>query len=229
MGAYAAAYSYRVRRVAEVLREIEELYVRTYNQHGRLNLPGFFQQRRALFERLDQALGQMVRSRLIDPRHTKMKRALGLSTRSTLNAWRRQGRPVSSIPEFHRHYERVSRLARHLKLLGYAGIALDGLYSFRQIQEACTVDNTDPACTRRRFAETGRLMGSVVGGFGGGSLATYGICTVVFGLPTSGTSVIWCGILAGGAGAFGGGMALGALGELGGEFVYEKKYQASPQ
>ena len=70
VGAYATAYSYRVRRVAEVLREIEELYVRTYNRHGRLNLPGFFRQRRALFERLDQALGQMVRSRLIDSRHT---------------------------------------------------------------------------------------------------------------------------------------------------------------
>ena len=69
VGAYATAYSYRVRRVGEILREIEELYVRTYNQHGRLHLQSFFQQRRALLERLDQALGQMVRSRLIDPRH----------------------------------------------------------------------------------------------------------------------------------------------------------------
>ena len=229
VGAYATAYSYRVRRVGEILREIEELYVRTYNRHGRLHLQSFFQQRRALFERLDQALGQMVRSRLIDPRHTKMKRALGLSTRSTLNAWRRQGRPVSSIPEFHRHYERVSRLALHLRRLGYVGIGMDGYYSYRRIQEACTVDNPDPACTRRRFTETGRLIGSVGGGIGGGSLATYGICTVVFGLPTSGTSVIWCGVLAGGAGAFGVGMALGAFGEMIAEFVYERKYQVSPQ
>ena len=151
VGAYATAYSYRVRRVAEVLREIEELYVRTYNQHGRLHLQSFFQQRRALLERLDQALGQMVRSRLIDPRHTKLKRAPGLSTRSTLNAWRRQGRPVSSIPEFHRHYERVSRLALHLRRLGYVGIGMDGYYSYRRIQEACTVDNPDPACTRRWY------------------------------------------------------------------------------
>ena len=67
------------------------------------------------------------------------------------------------------------------------------------------------------------------GGIGGGSLATYGICTVVFGLPTSGASVIWCGVLAGGAGAFGVGMALGAFGEMIAEFVYERKYQVSPQ
>ena len=171
----------------------------------------------------------MVRSRLIDPRHTKMKRALGLSTRSTLNAWRRQGRPVSSIPEFHRHYERVSRLALHLRRLGYVGIGMDGYYSYRRIQEACTVDNPDPACTRRRFTEGGRLIGSVSGGFAGGWAATYGLCNMVFGLPSGGTSVIWCGVLAGGAGAFGVGMATGLLFETAGEFVYERTYQISPQ
>ena len=108
------------------------------------------------------------------------------------------------------------------------GLGMDGYYSFRQIRKACTVDNTDPACTRRRFTEGGRLMGSVVGGFGAGWAAGYGVCTIVFGFPTGGTSAIWCGVLAGGAGAFGGGLTLGSAFEIAGEYVYEQTYQTSP-
>ena len=50
------------------------------------------------------------------------------------------------------------------------------------------------------------------------------MCTVVFALPSGGTSLIWCGILAGGAGALAG----GSLGKFGGEYVYEKYYQVAP-
>lgn len=227
VGAFATAYGNRVKSVAQVLREIEELYVRTFNQHGRLNTRRFFIQRRRLFERLDNALGSMIRSRIVDPRYTRMKTALGLSTKSTLHAWRRRGPPVSAIPGFHRHYQRVDRLARHLRWLGRVGIGLDVLYSYRQIREACTVDNDDPACTRRVFEEGGRLPGSIAGGAAGGYLVGYGMCTVVFALPSGGTSLIWCGILAGGAGAFAGGWAGGEFGKAIGEIVYENIYQTA--
>ena len=228
VGAYATAYGFRVRQVADTLREIEDLYVRTYNRHGRLNLQEFFNQRRILFRRLDQALGRMVRSRVVDPRYTNMRRALGLSTRSMINTWRRQGRPVSGIPEFHRHYQRVDRLARHLRWLGYVGIGLDGYYSYRQIREACTVDSTDPACRRRVFTETGRFAGSVAGGTFGGAVAAWGVCTIIFALPSGGTSALWCGVVAGGAGAVAGGMAGGLGGEYAGELVYEQTYPMAP-
>lgn len=228
VGAFATAYGARVKRVADVLREIEDLYVRIYNQHGRLNIQSFFNQRRVLFQRLDEALGQLVRSRLVDARQTRMRRALGLSTRSTLNTWRRQGRPVSSIPGFHEHHARVGRLARHLKFLGYVGIGLDGYYSYRQIREACSENNTDATCTRRKFTEGGRLTGSIAGGAVGGGAVAYGVCNLILGLPSGGTSLLWCGILAGGAGAFAGGTVGGAVGQQTGEFVYEKTYPTAP-
>lgn len=118
VGGFATAYGNRVKRVADILSEIENLYVSTYNRHGRINLQSFFDQRRIEFRQLDEALGQLVRSRLVDPHYTRMRQALGLSTRSTLHAWRRQGRPVSNIPGFQQHYQRVGRLARHLRWLG---------------------------------------------------------------------------------------------------------------
>ena len=216
-----------MKSIAKILREIDDLYVTTFNRHNRLNVQSFYRQRAVLYDRLQEALGSLVRSRIVDPRYARMKHALGLSTKSIVHTWRRQGRPVDGIPGFHKHYTRVERLARHLRGLGYVGIGLDGYYSYRQIQEACTVDNTDPACTRRVFSETGRFAGSVGGGYGVGVAAGYVACNLVLGLPTGGTSLLWCGIIAGGAGAFAGGVAFGALGERVGKVIYERRYSVS--
>lgn len=61
----------------------------------------------------------------------------------------------------------------------------------------------------------------------GGFVGAYGMCTVVFALPTGGTSLIWCGILAGGVGAFVGGWVGSVGGKAIGEIVYENIYQTA--
>lgn len=54
------------------------------------------------------------------------------------------------------------------------------------------------------------------------------MCNIILGLPSTGTSLLWCGILVGGAGAFGGGLALGSAFETTGEIVFEATYPISP-
>ena len=55
----------------------------------------------------------------------------------------------------------------------------------------------------------------------GGYAATYVACNVVLGLPSVGTSLLWCGVVAGGIGAFGAGFAGAKGGPLLGEWIYE--------
>lgn len=65
------------------------------------------------------------------------------------------------------------------------------------------------------------MTGSLGGGVGGGMLATYLTCNVLFGIETAGTSLLWCGIVAGVGGSYVGGKYLGdGTGWLGGK-IYE--------
>jgi hypothetical protein len=53
-----------------------------------------------------------------------------------------------------------------------------------------------------------------------GAVATWVTCSIVFGLPTGGTSFFWCSIVAGAGGGYAGGMSGGYFGNKGGEFLY---------
>jgi hypothetical protein len=60
----------------------------------------------------------------------------------------------------------------------------------------------------------------VVGGGFGGIATAYVTCNLVFGIESAGTSLLWCGIVAGAAGSY-----LGGRGEKVGEILYETTYQ----
>jgi len=82
------------------------------------------------------------------------------------------------------------------------GIALNVGQSGIKIHEACTV-GADLSCGKTTAGESGRLVGSILGGAGGSTLgvgAGYTVCNLLLGLPTGGTSLLWCGIVAGVAG-----------------------------
>ncbi len=61
---------------------------------------------------------------------------------------------------------------------------------------------------------------SVAGGAVGGFLA-YEACNVVFGIPSAGTSLLWCGIIAGAAGGYLGGNWLNQVLENRAIILYE--------
>lgn len=104
-------------------------------------------------------------------------------------------------------------MSRNLKRVGYVGIALTGFDAVANIQKACTVSDT-ATCSKAKFTQTGKAAGSIGGGVFGGAAATWATCSIVFGLPTGGTSFFWCSIVAGAGGGYVGG-------KYGGKYVGE--------
>ena len=127
---------------------------------------------------------------------------------------------TSSLPSYAKNLERVAKQAKLLRGIGQFSIALDVAHSDFKIHEACTVGREEE-CTKMKYTEGGRLSGSAVGGGLGGFLAPYLTCNLILGLETAGTSMLWCGLIAGGAGAYGGGTLFGMAGESGGELIYK--------
>jgi len=101
---------------------------------------------------------------------------------------------------------RVQGLGSKFAHLGYVGIALDALYTMSAVNRACENWRTDSSdqCRRAQFRKGGLFTGSVGGGAAGGFLGAYVTCNLVLGIPSGGTSTLWCGIIASGAGAYGG-------------------------
>ena len=212
-----------------ILRDIEKLHVNTYNRHGRFNEAGFYRQRKLMFQRLDNTLKTLVGQRYTGPdiERGRLKRSLGLSTKSLFHQLKDQPVPVSDLPGFEKNYAKVRQYGKLLKRAGYAGLVLDGVQSVAKVHQACTVGR-EAECTKSKFSEGGRLLGSVGGGVAGGSIGAivgYGVCNLVFGVPSGGTSIIWCGIVAGGAGGLMGGTLTGTATQYGGELLYEAIYR----
>ena len=202
-GAGLVYFSRHVKNIESILKQIERLYVQTYNTQRGLNSPRFFQLRKQLFT-LDQA---------------DLKKSLGLNTKSILQQWKQQPGKVASVPGFSKNYTATTRLAKTLRRAGYVGIALDMGQSALKIHEACTV-GADKSCGKTSAGEGGRIIGSVFGGIGGAA-AGYATCNAVFSIPTAGTSLLWCGIVMGVAGGYAGGKGFGSLFKSGGEVLYE--------
>lgn len=213
-------------QVEHILKQIERLYVSNYNKYGRFNNEAFFRQRRRLFQQLDNVLKTMVgRARMgLNLERGNLKRSLGLSTKSLVHQLKDYPGPVTDLPGFEKNHGRVVRYSKILRRAGYIGMGLDVVHSGAKIREACTV-GTDEECTKSKFSEGGRLTGSIGGGIAGGTVATYLTCNLVFGLETAGTSLLWCGVVAGGAGGYFGANYIGKGTQATGEILYRNIYK----
>lgn len=226
---YGWANNYFVRRakqVEQILQQIDRLYVITYNNHGHVRTDHFFAQRKALFVQLNQAInGMMSREMfgLVVPA-SQLKGQLGISSKATVHQWKMQN-GADSIKGFSSNYQRLTRTANIFSRLGYVSIGLDIVGGVANIQKACAPEPEAESCSRAKFTETGKTGGSIIGGMAGGGLAAYGVCNLIFGLETAGTSLIWCGVAVGAAGGYAGSKAGGWSGEGLGEVVYEASAQ----
>ena len=97
------------------------------------------------------------------------------------------------------------------------------MQSVANVQKVCAVSQDTNVCTKTKYKEAGRFTGSVVGGGLVGGGAAYLTCNLVFGLPSGGTSLLWCTIVAGGAGGYVGSQYGSELGSDYGLRVYEKR------
>ncbi|GGB21556.1 hypothetical protein [Agarivorans gilvus] len=173
-----------VSQVKLILKEIDYLYANDLNSNGKLKSPAFLAKRRQLFVRLDKALSRVMQPKLgAGLVAGNLKSSLGLSTKSIVYQWQKVGAVTDTMPQLSKQYQQIAKVAGNLKRVGYIGIALAGVEASANIAQACQQDDKE-ACTKSKYVETGGAVGGVLGGVGGGSLATWGVCTVIFGLPS---------------------------------------------
>ncbi|MGO1749137.1 MAG: hypothetical protein ACTHZR_02550 [Marinobacter sp.] len=216
LGVGATMIGQQIKSISATLKELEVLHQDTFRRHGTLSHPEFFEQRQRLFTKLDFALGKVARKGMSLDDNAKLKRALGLSSKSIVNDWRKSG--VGGIPGYGTNYTKVSKAGGFIEKGGRLAIALDvGLTGYK-IYEACAVGRSE-RCEQVSHTESARLVGSVIGGSFGASVAPV-LCTVV-GIGTGGIGGIACGIVAAGIGGAVGGQVVGNAGADFGQLIYE--------
>lgn len=117
-------------------------------------------------------------------------------------------------------------MAKLLKHATAVGIGLNVASTALEIKEACSTGREE-VCRRAHYIEGSKLVGGVAFGLIGGEIGAVAgpvVCMAVFGVPTLGLAALGCGIIAGGALAYGG----GALGEIAGESFGEMVYEWIP-
>lgn len=216
LGAGAVMVSKQIDSIKTTLKDVERLHQESYRKHGHLNHPEFFEKRRALFKKLDFALGSLARRGMSLDDDAKLKRALGLSSKSVVHNWKTAG--VGDIPGYATNYDRLAWGAKYAKGVGYLSVGLDIAASGMKIHAVCTSGRATE-CKRVKYIEGGRLSGAAVGG-GAGAFAGPFLCGVI-GLGSGGIGGVACGIIMAGAGGFAGGAIGGSSGEGIGEVIYE--------
>lgn len=206
----------QIKSINATLKELEVLHQDTFQKYGTLSHPEFFEQRQRLFSKLDFALGKVVKKGMSLDGSEKLKRSLGLSSKSTVHEWKTSG--VGGVPGYGTNYMKASNAAKLIEKGGRLAIALDvGLTGYK-VYEACSAGRAEQ-CEQVSHTESGRLAGSVIGGSFGASIAPV-VCTVV-GIGTGGIGGIACGIVTAGVGGAAGGQVIGdAVADLG-QLVYE--------
>jgi hypothetical protein len=90
LGAGSVMVSRQLKGIESNLRELEELHQQSFRKYGNLSNPEFFQKRREILSRLDFALGKFARKGMSLDGSGKLKRALGLSSKSIVHHWIRR-------------------------------------------------------------------------------------------------------------------------------------------
>ncbi len=216
LGAGATMIGQQIKSINATLKGIEAHYQSTFRKHGRLNVPEFYEKRRALFTKLDFALGNMARKGLSLDDNAKLKKALGLSTKGIVHHWKEAG--VGPIPGYGAHYSRAAGAARFVEHGGRLVVALDAGLAGYNIYEACSTGRANE-CERVGLTESLRFAGSAAGGTAGAVAAPL-LCVAV-GIGTAGVGGVACGIIAAGVGSAIGGKTVGDMGAAAGELIYE--------
>ena len=222
-GLTATFYQQKKKHVERILKEIERLYKTTLrSNNGKLASKSFFQQRRALFRKLDYTINGMLERRMFGRNIpiSQLKNNMGISSKAIMHQWKHQP-GATNLEGFKSNYRKLTNASRSFSRLGYLSIGLDVGYSAASIYEACTVNDSEDFCKLTTYRQTGRVAGSIAGGAGGGYATAYVTCNLVFGLESAGTSLLWCNIVAAAAGGYAGSQLFGKAGESAGKSLYE--------
>ncbi|MNF67176.1 hypothetical protein D3C84_489820 [compost metagenome] len=222
LGVGAAMLEKHLTKLRDTLQAMEHLHQHSYRQHGHLKSPEFFAERKRLLSQLDAHLqSSLIRNGVGLGDHPRLKKALGVSSRSLVHHWNKAGAP-GQIPGYATHLGAVSRAAKYMQMGGYIGIGLGGAASLLSIQEVCSADPEATACRKVKLSTGGRFAGSALGGYGGGEMAFLASGKICLALgATTGLGGVACIAAVVGVGSLLGSSAVGAFGERTGEVVYE--------
>jgi hypothetical protein len=223
LGVSAVVLEKHLARLRDTLVSIERLHQDSFRKHGHLRSAEFFAERKRLMSQLDAHLlnSRSLRNLTSFNDHSKLKRALGISSQSLVHHWQAAG-TAGPIPGYAKHVKAMSRATKYMQGGGYIGIALGGVSSLLAVQEVCNA-GSDEACRKVRYTEGGKFALSSGFGYIGGEIGFHASGPVCLALGAStgiGGVICVAAVVAGGAwlGSTGG----GKVGEWGGEFLYEK-------
>ena len=222
IGMGEAMFAKNLDDVKQLMKDIEALYVRTFEASGGLRTAEFFAERKRLLAQLNTNLTALTRKSIGFPDHPNLKSALGISSRSLVHRWTLAG-GADQIPGYATHIEGVSRAAKYVKYGGWIGTAIGGGASVMKVQDVCAAGDAE-ACRKVKFTEAGGFVGGIAGGAAAGAAltgTTVGMACLAVGPPTVGIGTLICGVLVVGTGSLVGGLILGAAGEELGEVIYE--------
>ncbi len=205
---------------SKYLKELEDLLKQTEALHRRWRASGvtndeFFAQRRVLFTRIEANLKGIGRFGSGLGRDGKMKRILGISSKSYLH--------TGEIRGYANNVRGISRLAGALSKGAYVGIALDVGAGALEIKEACS-KGREEECTRAKYVETGKTVAGIAGSWAGGTVGTLAgeaVC-VGLGAASGGMILAACAVVAGAVTAWGGGKIGSMVGEDSTILLYEE-------
>lgn len=203
--------------IERILKEIQETYKNTYLTKGALIGEQFYVKRAQLFNELERILkvGFLNKGMKLGE-YSKLKSALGLSTKSITHKWNETG--INDIEGYATHIERAAKYITAMRYVGYVGIGFSALHSINEINEACSVGR-EQECMKKKYTEIGSFAGGVAGGLFAGSMAT-SLC-VAIGLGTAGRGGLVCAVIAGGSLGYAGGAVGSVHGEKIGNALYD--------
>lgn len=204
-------------QVRATLVDIERLHQQQFARYGHLKSPEFFAARQGLLNQLDGQLKTAFLNKQLNlGSYERLRRDLGISTKSLVHHWSRAGGP-GQIPGYATHLDEVAKTAKYLKYGGAVGTGLGGAASYLKVQEVCRNGET-AECKKLRLKEAGSfsggLAGSTAGAFGGAKAASMVCSFGIYGRIACGIALVVGGSLA--SNSLG-----GDIGETTGEVIYE--------
>jgi hypothetical protein len=215
VGSSTAAWARHLRELETLLKDTEALHQRW--KSAAITNDQFFAQRKALFSKIEKALAGIGRFGSGLRNTGKMKKMLGISSKSYLH--------TGEIAGYARTVKHVAKTANALSKGTYVGIALDVGVGALEIQEACSVGREEE-CRRAKYVETAKTAGGIglawIGGSMGGA-AGPAIC-LGLGVPSGGGVTLACAIIGGALAAWGFGTAGSIAGDKSATYLYEAVY-----
>ncbi|MBN3494371.1 hypothetical protein [Vibrio neptunius] len=229
VGATSALVEQNLKNIQNVLLEINELHVKhleTKRKVGYVNNNRFFEQRSALFKKLDGSFARLSKRSVHLPIHTQVKRNLNLSSRSMIhNA--DEILKTGFVKDLGKRIGNIALGISASKGLGYIGLTVGAVSGVDNIYEACKVDGSGN-CGKTTTREFAGFIGGVVGGAKGGSVgasaavATISGIALIIGVTASAPVLAIAAIGGAVAGGVVGGVAGSTAGKWGADVIYEK-------